>query len=80
MSEQNFKVDTSDYMGFKYEEYLNELMAIAMSDPKKYYKMRVDTLKALKQGIITQVYTTYDFVFLFFFIIFSGPDVTQKYD
>jgi hypothetical protein len=56
---QNFQVDTSDYMGFKYEEYLNELMAIAMSEPKKYYKMRADTLKALKQGIITQVYTTY---------------------
>ena len=56
---QNFEVDTSDYMGFKYEEYLNELMAIAMSEPKKYYKMRAETLRALKQGIITQIYTTY---------------------
>ena len=56
---QNFEVDTSDYMGFKYEEYLNELMAIAMSEPKKYYKMRSETLKELKQGIITQVYNTY---------------------
>ena len=56
---QNFEVDTSDYMGFRYEEYLNELMAIAMSEPKKYYKMRSETLKELKQGIITQVYNTY---------------------
>ena len=56
---QNFQVDTSDYMGFKYEEYLNELMAIAVSKPSEYYKMRSDTLKLLKQGIITQIYTTY---------------------
>ena len=56
---QNFQVDTSDYMGFKYEEYLNELMAIAVSKPSEYYKMRSDTLKLLKQGMITQIYTTY---------------------
>ena len=53
---QNFQVDTSDYMGFKYEEYLNELMSIAVSKPSEYYKMRSDTLKLLKQGIITQIY------------------------
>jgi hypothetical protein len=56
---QNFEVDTSDYMGFKYEEYLNELMSIAMSKPATYYEIRSKTLKALKQGIITQIYTTY---------------------
>ena len=56
---QNFQVDTSDYMGFKYEEYLNQLMSLAMSKPSEYYKIRSDTLKALKQGIITQIYTTY---------------------
>ena len=56
---QNFEVDTSDYMGFKYEEYLNELMSIAMSKPSEYYKIRSATLKALKQGIITEIYTTY---------------------
>ena len=56
---QNFEVDTSDYMGFKYEEYLNELMSIAMSKPAEYYNIRKATLKELKQGIITQIYTTY---------------------
>ena len=40
---QNFEVDTSDYMGFKYEEYLNELMSIAMSKPSEYYKIRTKT-------------------------------------
>ena len=56
---QNFEVDTSDYLGFQYEEYLNEVMAIAMATPAIYYKMRADTLKALKQVVVKQVYETY---------------------
>ena len=56
---QNFEVDTSDYLGFQYEEYLNEVMAIAMSTPSVYYKMRADTLKALKQIVVKQVYKSY---------------------
>ena len=54
-----FEVDTSDYLGFQYEEYLNELMAIAMSKPADYYKMRADTLKELKQVVVKTVYDTY---------------------
>ena len=56
---QNFEVDTSDYLGFQYEEYLNEVMAIAMSTPSVYYKIRSDTLKALKQVVVKQVYESY---------------------
>ena len=41
----NIEVDTSDYVGFQYEEYLNEVMAIAISKPAEYYRMRADTLK-----------------------------------
>ena len=54
-----FEVDTSDYLGFKYEEFLNELMALAMSQPAVYYKMRADTLKELKQVVVKTVYDTY---------------------
>ena len=56
---QNFQVDTSDYLGFQYEEYLNELMSIAVSKPSEYYKMRSDTLKELKQVVVKTVYDTY---------------------
>jgi hypothetical protein len=56
---QNFEVDTSDYLGFQYEEYLNELMSIAVSKPSQYYKMRSDTLKELKQVVVKTVYNTY---------------------
>ena len=56
---QNFEVNTSDCLGFQYEEYLNNVMAIAMSTPAKYYQMRADTLKELKQIVVNQVYETY---------------------
>ena len=58
-AKQNFQVDTSDFLGFQYEEYLNELMSIAVSQPSKYYKMRSEVLKELKQIVITSVYDTY---------------------
>ena len=56
---QNFQIDTSDYLGFQYEEYLNNLMAVAMSTPKIYYDMRANTLKELKQVVVKTVYDTY---------------------
>ena len=46
---QNFQVDTSDYLGFEYEEYLNSLMALAMSKPADYYKIRAATLASSKK-------------------------------
>ena len=56
---QNFQVDTSDYLGFLYEEYLNNVMAMAMSKPAEYYDMRAKVLKDLKQVVITSVYKEY---------------------
>lgn len=55
----NFQVDTSNYMGFQYEEYLNELQALAMSQPSKYYEMRKSVLKLLKQKVVSDVYKEY---------------------
>ena len=34
-------------------------MSLAMSKPAEYYKIRADTIKLLKQGIIKEIYTTY---------------------
>ena len=56
---QNFQLDTSDYLGFKYEEFLNQLMALAVSKPSDYYTMRSKTLKLLKQVVVKSVYDTY---------------------
>ena len=56
---QNFEDDTSDYLGFQYKDYLNKIMAKAMSKPAEYYKIRADTLQELIQVVIKQVYETY---------------------
>ena len=56
---QNFEVNTSDYLGFEYEEYLNSLMALAMSKPAEYYDIRSKTLAALKKTVVEAVYTQY---------------------
>ena len=56
---QNFQVDTSDYLGFLYEEYLNKLTALAMSKPADFYDIRATVLKDLKQIVITNVYKEY---------------------
>ena len=55
----NFEVDTSDYLGFKYEEYLNNLQSLAMSKPSEYYKLRQDVLSVLKQEVVEKVYKSY---------------------
>ena len=56
---QNFQVNTSDYLGFEYEEYLNKLMALAMSRPAEYYDIRSQTLAALKKTVVENIYTEY---------------------
>lgn len=55
----NFKLDTSDYLGFAYDNYLNELQALAISQPKVYYQMRKDVLSLLKDKVVKDVYTAY---------------------
>ena len=56
---QNFQVDTSDYLGFLYEECLNKLTSVAMTKPSDYYDIRAEVLKDLKQIVITNVYKKY---------------------
>ena len=31
----NFEIDTNDYLGFEYEEYLNNVNAMAISKPSE---------------------------------------------
>ena len=55
----NFEIDTSDYLGFKFEKYLNQVQALAMSEPSKYYALRSKVLEALKEVAVKQVYDSY---------------------
>jgi len=55
----NFKLDTDDYLGFNYENYIHDLEAYALTKPSEYYKMRSSLLKALKGGIVKQTFDVY---------------------
>ena len=46
-------------MGFEFEEYLNDINAMAISKPAEYYQMRSDMLKLVKKKVIKDVYTAY---------------------
>jgi hypothetical protein len=59
MAKSNFEIDTNDYMGFEFEEYLNDINAMAISKPAEYYQMRSDMLKLVKKKVIKDVYTAY---------------------
>jgi hypothetical protein len=76
---QNFEVNTSDYLGFEYEEYLNKLMALAMSRPAEYYDIRSKTLAALKKVVVENIYTEYYKLLTSQPLTGSNPALTPNY-
>ena len=54
-----FEVDTNDYLGFKYEEYRNEMYALALSKPSDYFKLRKDVLGKVKNEAIKDIYSSF---------------------
>jgi hypothetical protein len=55
----NFKLDTSDYLGHEYEEFKQSLMELALSEPKKYFELRKNVMRAVKVQAVKDVYDTY---------------------
>ena len=55
----NFEIDTNDYLGFEYEEYLNSINAMAISKPSEYYALRARILKDVKKKAVKEVYDVY---------------------
>ena len=59
MSTITTTVDTSLYLGFKYQEYCNEIYAIALSTPSDYFKIRKKVLDKVKTEAIKDIYTSF---------------------
>jgi len=55
----NFKLDTDNYLGFEYENYIHDLESMALTKPSEYYAMRSKLLKALKGGIVKDTFNAY---------------------
>ena len=52
----NWKVDVSNYMGHKYEQYKNKLYAKALTKPSAYFDTQSDVIEALNKEIAQKVY------------------------
>ena len=80
MAQSNFEIDTDDYLGFEYEEYLNNVNAMAISKPSEYYKMRAELLSEVKKKVVKDVYTAY-YTLLTTKVVgkFNGKDLVPHY-
>ena len=54
-----FQFEPDDYLGLKYEEYKNDMYALAISFPREYFKLRKNVLKSVKTQAIGDIYTTF---------------------
>ena len=59
MSTDRFAVTPSNYLGFEYEEYKNDLYALALSKPSEYFKLRKEVVKAVKTDAVGNIYDTF---------------------
>ena len=49
---QNFKISPQNYLNFEYEEFQNEMYALALSDPKKYFSIRNAVVKYIRDTTV----------------------------
>jgi len=56
---QNFNLDTSDYLGIKYDEYINHMRSMSISEPTKYTGIRNEVIRKLKQDLLKQTFESY---------------------
>lgn len=59
MSTDRFAVTPSNYLGFEYEEYKNDLYALALSKPSEYFKLRKEVVKSVKTDAVGDIYKTF---------------------
>ena len=55
---QNFKIDTSDYLGISHTTFKNKLMEIALTKPSEYFQLREKVLERVKTNAIANLYNT----------------------
>ncbi len=53
---QNFKLNTSNYIGFQYKTYLNQMKAVALTKPSDYAVMRNNIVNELADKLSKEWY------------------------
>ena len=63
MSKENdFRIDTSDYLGISHSTYKNRLMSLALTQPSQYFKLREIVAEKVKEQAIKSMYNTFYYV------------------
>ena len=63
-----FKLDTNDVLGFSYQEYLNNVRAIAIGKPQEYFELRSAVMEKVKRDAVKNLYET------LFAVLSTGKD------
>ena len=58
MATNNFKINTSDYLGINHTTFKNKLMEIALTKPADYFQLREIVLDKVKTQAIANLYNT----------------------
>lgn len=66
--DERFSINPSDYLGFDYEAYRNDLYALALSKPSEYFDLRKSVIKKVKTEAVGDLYKS------FFNILSKGRD------
>ena len=59
MTEQSFKINTTNYLGIGHSTFKNKLLEIALTQPAQYFKIRENVLKNVKETAISKMYDTF---------------------
>ena len=66
----NFKLDTDDVLGFKYEAYVAQVRGLALSQPASYFELRREVMKTVRAQAVGDLYKT------FFNVLHDGRSLT----
>ena len=55
----DFKIDTGDYLGIKYESFKDEMLALALAEPSEYFRLRKVVLQKVKQQAVEDQFRIY---------------------
>ena len=67
----NFRIDSSNILGFDYEAYIADVRALALSNPAEYFKLRKIVMEKVRRDAVGSIYTT------FFNVLTAGTDVND---
>lgn len=54
-----FEIDVSDYLGTNYNEYINDIKTLAITQPSAYANLRKGVIQDLKVGLLSECYKKY---------------------